>query len=467
MLDRVHRRLAQAADRGVAHDPRQFLQQRLVPVRRGHQLHRLFGADAARRALAAALILEKAQQVERHRLHVVLVGEHDNRGRAGKAAVRLERAEIERDVGHRRRQDAARGAARQIALERVAVGHAAAEFVDQLARGDPGRGELDAGLAHPAGHREGAQPLAPVAALAGEPVRRPSRRCRAPSRASRHCCIRVGRPKRPTCAGNGGSLPRQPALALDAFEHRRFFAADIGAGAAAQMDARMPRQPGGFDRRDLAFEDRAALRVFVAQIDVDLGGLDRPGGDQHPFEKAVRVGFEEIAVLEGAGLALVAVDRQQPRRRLLAHQPPFAPGRKAGAAEPAQARMLERFDHLIAGALARQAGSQQAIAAADAVVVEADKGRDSAHASRRRRPRRRRSRRSHARATRGRSPRPGPCRSRPCTARARPARHRRAGSADRSAAVTAPASSQLRLSQTRTVSAGGGASSSMTMSKWA
>ena len=30
-----------------------------------------------------------------------------------------------------------------------------------------------------------------------------------------------------------------------------------------------------------------------------------------------------------------------------------------------------------------------------------------------------------------------------------------------------PASSQLRLSQTRTVSAGGGFSSSMTMSKWA
>ena len=45
----------------------------------GHQLDRLLGADAARRALAAALVLEEAHQVERHRLHVVLVGQHDDR----------------------------------------------------------------------------------------------------------------------------------------------------------------------------------------------------------------------------------------------------------------------------------------------------------------------------------------------------------------------------------------------------
>ena len=40
--------------------------------------------------------------------------------RADEAAVRLELAEVERDVGHRGRQDAARGAARQVGAERVA-----------------------------------------------------------------------------------------------------------------------------------------------------------------------------------------------------------------------------------------------------------------------------------------------------------------------------------------------------------
>ena len=74
-----------------------------------------------------------------------------------------------------------------------------------------------------------------------------------------------------------------------------------------------------------------------------------------PFEKTVRVGFEKIAVLEGAGLAFVAIDREQPRARLLAYQPPFAPGRKPGAAEPPQPGMFEGFDQLVTGALARQA----------------------------------------------------------------------------------------------------------------
>src|SRR5258706_466167 len=83
-------------------------------------------------------------------------------------------------------------------------------------------------------------------------------------------------------------------------------------------------------RGELLVEDRAALRVLVAQIDVRRLGLDRPGGDQHPLEKAVRIGFEEIAVLEGAGLALVGIDREEARPRLLAHEAPFAPGRKAG-----------------------------------------------------------------------------------------------------------------------------------------
>ncbi len=103
---------------------------------------------------------------------------------------------------------------------------------------------------------------------------------------------------------------------------------------------RIRRQPGFFDRGDLAVEDRAALRVFVAQIDVDVGSLDHPGGDQHPFQKTMRVGFEKIAVLEGAGLALVTIDRQEARCGLLAYQPPFAPGRKPRTPEPAQPRML-------------------------------------------------------------------------------------------------------------------------------
>ena len=102
---RIGRRLAEAADRGVAHRGGQLVQQRLVPRPGCHQLDGLLGADAAGRALAAAFVLEEPHQVERHRLHVVLLGQDDNRVRADEAAVFFQRAEIER---HRRPSSAGR-----------------------------------------------------------------------------------------------------------------------------------------------------------------------------------------------------------------------------------------------------------------------------------------------------------------------------------------------------------------------
>src|SRR5438270_854386 len=88
--------------------------------------------------------------------------------RADKAAIGLQRAKIERDVGHRGRQDAAGGTAWEIALEGMAVGYATAELVDQLARGDPGGRQLDARRLDTPGDGEAAQPLAVVTALAGD-----------------------------------------------------------------------------------------------------------------------------------------------------------------------------------------------------------------------------------------------------------------------------------------------------------
>ena len=56
-----------------------------------------------------------------------------------------------------------------------------------------------------------------------------------------------------------------------------------------------------------------------------------------PFQEAVGVGFQIMAVLEGARLALVAVDRHQARAGFGADEAPLAPGRETGAAEAAQA----------------------------------------------------------------------------------------------------------------------------------
>ena len=61
---------------------------------------------------------------------------------------------------------------------------------------------------------------------------------------------------------------------------------------------------------------------------------------------------EIMPVLERAGLAFVAVHRHQARSRLLAHERPLATGREAGAAKPAQARVINALDNLVARTLA-------------------------------------------------------------------------------------------------------------------
>ena len=125
----------------------------------------------------------------------------------------------------------------------------------------------------------------------------------------------------------------------------------------------MGRELRRFQLGDLGLQHQPDLGILVAQIDVDVGGLDHPGGDQHAFEETVGILLEVVAVLEGAGLALVAVDGHQARRRLRAHQGPFASGGKPGTAEPAQTGVAHRLDHVIAAALAGEARFQQRIAA--------------------------------------------------------------------------------------------------------
>jgi hypothetical protein len=161
---RIGRGLAEAADGGVCHHLGQVGEQVGVPVAGAHELHGLLRAVAAGRALAAALVLEEAHQVQRHGLHVVLVGQDDDGVAADEGAMLLELPEVERDIGHVRRQDAAGGAARQVALEVVAVGHVAAQL-DQLPAGRASRGQHHAGFLHAPRDRIGAQALGAVLAL--------------------------------------------------------------------------------------------------------------------------------------------------------------------------------------------------------------------------------------------------------------------------------------------------------------
>ena len=164
-------------------------------------------------------------------------------------------------------------------------------------------------------------------------------------------------------------------------------------------------------------EDRAARGVLVAQIDVDVVDADRPRGDQHAFEEAVRIALQIIAILERARLAFVDVDGHQPRRGLGAHDLPLAADRKPGAAQAAQARILHGLDHVVDPPLAVHAREVGGVSARRAirVVVDVARQRQARFAFRRSPPARLPA--SRGRSDCGRQPLPGHARIARCTAR--------------------------------------------------
>ena len=136
------------------------------------------------------------------------------------------------------------------------------------------------------------------------------------------------------------------------------------------MDAVFGRQSRLFEMRDLFQQNLAHAGVFVAEIDVDRLRFHHPRGDERAFEEPVGVFLHVMAVLEGPGLALIGVDGDHPRLGLGAHERHLAPDGEAGAAKPAQARIIERRDHAFHFPAPFEAVPQQGIAALRSVGVE-------------------------------------------------------------------------------------------------
>jgi hypothetical protein len=166
--------------------------------------------------------------------------------------------------------------------------------------------------------------------------------------------------------------PGPATPALQRLDQRRLFAADVGAGAAAQLDRRQPRgRRVGEQRGEFLLQQCARRVVLVAQVDPDALHAHRPGRDEHALEHAVRVGAQQLAVLHCADLAFVDVHHHVARRGLGRHALPLARGREAGAAEATQAGGLDLGDHRFARALAAMAGSKERVAPVVAVGGQA------------------------------------------------------------------------------------------------
>src|SRR5687767_1061670 len=140
------------------------------------------------------------------------------------------------------------------------VEHAAAVLIDKLLQRDAGRREVDARLLDAPAHREGAQPLAAVTAVAAEPLRALLDHVANPVERF-HVVLQGGTPEEADLRNVRRTQARLAALALDRFDHRRLFAADIGAGAAAQLESGQRARRIRAQRRQLALEDAAAAVI--------------------------------------------------------------------------------------------------------------------------------------------------------------------------------------------------------------
>jgi hypothetical protein len=132
---------------------------------------------------------------------------------------------------------------------------------------DAGGGQMHAGLVDPARHREAAQALAAAPALAGEPSAPRCHEQRIQYSVST-LFTSVGRPKSRLC-DEGRAMARLARLAFERFDQRRFLAADVGAGAAAQHDVAGRGEAGGLELGDRLAQHGVQAGVLVAQVDVD------------------------------------------------------------------------------------------------------------------------------------------------------------------------------------------------------
>ena len=134
----------------------------------------------------------------------------------------------------------------------------------------------------------------------------------------------------------------------------------------------LPSKPGRvrfFERR---FEARDRLgHELAADVVVGDGRADRVALEREALDERVRVVAQDVAVVAGAGLALVGVaDEVLLHRRRARHEAHLHAGREARAAAAADAGLLHLVDDRVARELAAQHFLPDVVAADLAVVLE-------------------------------------------------------------------------------------------------
>src|SRR5229473_1385717 len=351
-LDAALHLRAEMADQAL-HGPCRGIAQRADGVAFDHALHHPphpTRAFAARRALAAALVLVEFREARDGADDVGRFVHDDDRGRAEAALHVAQRVEIHQHaVADRFRDDRHRRAAGDDAQQVVpAAAHAAGMRLEQFLQGNAHRLLDIAGALDMAGEAEDLGALVLRPADAREPGGA------APQDGRRHgdgldIVHRRWAAIEPDRRRERRLQARLALLALEALEQRRLLAADIGAGAAMEIELEivaratgvLADETGGIGLVDRRPEGLRLVVELAADIDVADMHAHADAGEETAFDELVRIMADDVAVLAGAGLGLVGVDDEIGRpRALLRHEGPFDAGREAGAAAAAQAGIL-------------------------------------------------------------------------------------------------------------------------------
>src|SRR3989454_3189890 len=340
-------------------------------------------ALAAGRARPARLGVEEALEDHERPPHADAVVHHHDAGRAEERARLLDGVHVHRHVDLLGREDRHRGAARDDALQLPSSRDPAGVRIDDLTERRAHRQLVRARADDVPRDAEELRPGALLRADRAEPVR-------AAQHDVRHAGERLdvvddGRAAEEPVDGRKGRLDaRVGALALERLDEARLLAADVGARAAVyphlEVEAGAEDVPPEETLRarlgDRLLQHAPAARELAADVDVGGVAADRVRGDDDALEELVGVVLDDLAVLEGARLALVGVDGEiDGLLALLGQEAPLHAGREAGAAPPAEVRGLHHLDQLL-GLAGRERLARGRVAAVLEVHVQLTEIRD-------------------------------------------------------------------------------------------
>ncbi|MCG3139896.1 MAG: hypothetical protein HDKAJFGB_00821 [Anaerolineae bacterium] len=154
--------------------------------------------------------------------------------------------------------------------------------------------------------------------------------------------------------GKGRFHARHTQFAFERFEHRRLFAANVGARAAMHRNFQIviraqnlfAHVPALFCDGNRLFQNFRRARIFAANVNERVIALNRVRGKNHALDKLLWILFHDFAVFERAGFGLVGIDREITRKNIFGEKTPFQTRGETRAAAPLQARRFDRVRHL-------------------------------------------------------------------------------------------------------------------------